>query len=252
MIDKKCQNNWIDWSNTLKFMGLVAGVYLSFGSMSRSGWVAVPVLLLWVGMRFKKSVGDILVIYSSVILIFMLICYIDQNIYHRFLSIFSETTAWFDERGDNDVSSAGIRLGLWVLSYDLISKHPFAGYGDRGYEVLLWNDPDIMRTTSEVVRNTLLKGPHNEYIASMLRSGVLGLIADIALLAIPVMVVFSGQWYNANQRKIAYMIAVLCSGLAICSMTLEVFYLKYAISFYSFMIATLLAQFVLEMPDQHR
>ena len=252
MIDNKSIFSWLIWSDVLKVSACISGIYLSLGSLSRSGWVTVPVLLLLVGMRFNLRAKTMLMTYIMATLVFIVICYFNAEVLARALSILSEPLAWFDAQQDNDITSAGIRLGLWVLGGYLIGRQPFSGYGDRGYEVLLKNDPDIIRIAPEVVRETLLKGPHNEYISSMLHSGVVGLIADVMLLCIPVIIVFGSRWYNATQSKIAYMIAVLCSGLAICGMTLEVFYLKYAISFYSFMVATLLAQFLLESQEHEQ
>ncbi len=230
----------------LKLTGLLAGIYLSLGSMSRSGWLAIPFLIALTCYKFRDNRSIITKGLFSLLLLFVIVYFFNADIQARFQSIFTEVFGWLEKKEHYDSTSGGIRLSMWVVASHLFAMNPLAGYGDLGYREALMNHPAITSLASDIARESMYNGPHNEFLANMLRSGIFGFIATALLFFAPVLTVLTTPNKNTVQLQLTYIIIALSIGLLICSMMLEVFNLKYTISFYSFMIAAIMGQFLSE------
>lgn len=223
--------------------GFVIGLYLSIGSMSRSGWLALPFLILYCAWCLRKDMlgnlnTSLLFLFLTLALFFLLILF-NELLQIRFLSIYSETSQWLNKSGEYDSSSGGTRLSMWVLSYKLFMMNPLIGYGDLGYKDLLVTDPTLISSASVMARTSMFNGPHNEILANSLRYGIFGLIATSSLFIIPAIIaVLNTQKQDNLARRLIFCFIV---GLLICSIALEVFNLKYTASFYAFLIPVLMA-----------
>ncbi len=227
---------------TTCLIGFVIGLYLSLGSMSRSGWLAIPFLTIYCIWCFRKEIAShlnvflVVVFFISLLSIFLLLS--NEAVQARFLSIYSETSEWLTKSGSYESSSGGVRLSMWVLSYKLLIMNSLMGYGDLGYKDLLITDPNLIASASEIARTSMFNGPHNEIIANSLRYGIFGLIASCTLFITPAVIALLNMRKENLAAKLIFSFTV---GLLICSVALEVFNLKYTASFYAFLIPILLA-----------
>lgn len=230
-------------------LGLVVGAYLIIGSGTRGAWLAIPFLLMAWGIINVKNNLKLTLSLSLLLLAAIWIGYaVSLNFQARVDSGFYEIHSWiFTTTKD---TSAGIRLSMWQVTWDLLQKSPFIGYGDSGYQHLL-NDQYLSRSYSPIVLETIAKaGPHNEYIANLLRSGIFGGLAIIVTLFAPLYVYLKSpskqqgavdRGFNSNHLGLALFIC-----LAISSMSVEVFNLKYTSSFYGLLIAIIYSQTISE------
>ncbi len=225
----------------LKLMGFACGLFLSVGSGSRSGWMAIPfVLALWVyfNRKNKKLVINASLILISALLITLLL---NENLQQRILSIFQEIYAWFTNQANKEEGSGGMRLTMWRMSWVLFLESPLYGYGDPlGYKHLL-DQPLVTSFAGPNALGAITLGPHHEVFGQMLRSGIFGLIAGLLLFFAP-MTVFIQQLRRNSQNLAAQVGLAFVLGLFICSLSIEVFNLKYTTSFYALMLACLGAQ----------
>ncbi len=225
----------------LKLMGFACGLFLSVGSGSRSGWMAIPfVLALWVyiNRKNKKLVINASLILISALLITLLL---NENLQQRILSIFQEIYAWFTNQANKEEGSGGMRLTMWRMSWVLFLESPLYGYGDPvGYKHLL-DQPLVTSFAGPNALGAITLGPHHEVFGQMLRSGIFGLIAGLLLFFAP-MTVFIQQLRRNFQNLAAQVGLAFVLGLFICSLSIEVFNLKYTTSFYALMLACLCAQ----------
>nr|WP_281066824.1 O-antigen ligase family protein [methane-oxidizing endosymbiont of Gigantopelta aegis] len=140
-------------------------------------------------------------------------------------------------------TSTSVRFSMWKIAWQLFLHNPIFGYGDQGYTVFL-DKPWFSSTASGFAKKTMACcGPHNELLANMLRSGILGGLSVLCLFFIP-LVLFFRNAFDSNTRiseasrlGISYIITVM-----ICSISIEVFNLKYTSTFYGLTIAGLFAQ----------
>ncbi len=225
----------------LKLMGFACGLFLSVGSGSRSGWMAIPFLLaLWafINRKNKKLVFNASLILISALLITLLV---NENLQQRILSIFQEIYAWFTNQANKEEGSGGMRLTMWRMSWVLFLESPLYGYGDPvGYKHLL-DQPLVTSFAGPNALGAITLGPHHEVFGQMLRSGIFGLIAGLLLFFAPMMV-FIQQLRRNFQNLAAQVGLAFVLGLFICSLSIEVFNLKYTTSFYALMLACLCAQ----------
>jgi O-antigen ligase len=225
----------------LKLLGFASGLFLSLGSGSRSGWMAIPfVLALWLFIQRKNKkliISTSLIFVSALVLTLLL----NENLQQRFLSIFQEAHSWFTNQANKEEGSGGMRLTMWRMSWVLFLESPLYGYGDPvGYKHLL-DQPLVTSFAGPNALGAITLGPHHEIFGQMLRSGIFGLVAGLLLFFAP-MAVFIQQLRRNFQNLAAQVGLAFVLGLFICSLSIEVFNLKYTSSFYALMLACLSAQ----------
>ncbi len=125
----------------------------------------------------------------------------------------------------------------------LFLENPLSGYGDINYPALA-SIPSIASFNTEALEFALIhNGVHNEIMQNALRSGIFGLISSLMMFCVPAVVFYRGSFSKVPSVRAAglvglcYIVAVFCFGLST-----ETFNLKYTISFYALMVATLAAQ----------
>ncbi len=226
----------------LKYAGILAGVYLEIKSQTRGAWFAEPAMLaLWVTFHWQsKSRKELLI--STLITVFATIgAYLFIDFFHdRINSIFFEIASWLNST--NIDTSAGLRLSMWQISWALFKENPFCGYGDLGYQSQLLMPQIQSAFSKEAISVMAAVGPHNEFLANMVRSGVFGFIAVSMQLFVPAIIFIKGLKSsipgvkNASAMGLCYVM-----GMFITSFSLEILTLKYTNSFYGLMIAALCA-----------
>ena len=154
----------------LKLLGFASGLFLSLGSGSRSGWMAIPfVLALWLLLNRKNKK---LIISASLIFVSTLVItlFLNEHLQQRFLSIFQEAHSWFTNQANKEAGSGGMRLTMWKMSWVLFLESPLYGYGDPiGYKHLL-DQPLLTSFAGPNALGAITLGPHHEIFGQMLRS----------------------------------------------------------------------------------
>ncbi|WP_179401737.1 O-antigen ligase family protein [Burkholderia guangdongensis] len=230
------------WSGVLltgwQSLGVLVGIYLVIGSGTRTAWYVIPVvfaLWLWLNRRHVKPwwLAACIVVLAAVLML-------DHGIAARVLSGYNEIHQWLT--GTQRDTSAGLRLTMWHMSWELFKHRPWSGYGDTGYLAYL-SQPWITSIAPPSQAIAIEHGPHNELLANLLRSGVAGGMAVLCQFLIPL----AFFW---KRRNAADAVAMRASRLGllyiVCVMSMsvgfEMFTLKYTASFYGLMIACLGAQ----------
>ena len=235
----------------LKYAGVLAGFYLEMKSQTRSAWIAEPVMLaLWIAIYWQaKSKRELLVsVLISVLAILGFYFFID--FFHvRVNSIYSEISSWLNKT--NTETSTGFRFSFWQISWVLFKQSPFCGYGDLGYQSQLLMPHIQTAFSQEAISIMGRNGPHNEYLANMLRSGIFGFIAVSVQFFAPGVVFIRGLRSSAQGIKgTGAMGLCLVMGMMITSLSQEVLTLKYTNSFYGLMIAALCASVLWKRPAE--
>ncbi|MEC4748760.1 O-antigen ligase family protein [Methylomicrobium sp. Wu6] len=242
-IDLYQRDAW--WIKSFKGLGFLVGLYLSIVSGSRTGWLALPlVLLLWLNF---KVVG-----YRAVTFAGLLLClgggYYLSDILQQRLDLAVREIMAYRWNSINPQSSVGDRLSFLRIALFLVEQSPWAGFGDQGFSAWI-NHPELNRYALANTQELALRsGFHNEIATNMVRSGIWGLLASCSLFFVPA-VFFLGKLRSATSQtsKIAllglsYFICTFVSG-----MTTEVFNLKFTASFHALMFACLLSSLLVHL-----
>ena len=221
--------------------GTILGIYLDLASGTRGSWLALfLVLILWLYFNRKKlKPASYLYLALAFSLPILTLTYTHPELYDRFLSGIRETINWLNHT--NLHSSPGYRLSIYQASWQLFLHQPLFGYGEMGFIPFLekpWFDSTATNTAKSLLTNA---GAHNEFLANLLRSGILGGLSTLGLFVIPFYIFIKNSPSTNKAAQIG--LAVILS-LSVSSLTLEILNLKYECSLFAIIIAGLIAQII--------
>lgn len=220
---------------------VLGGAYLVLGSQTRGAWIAVgPLSIVWL-LAVRRAPLRILMTSLAGVFALLIVLTLKHESYNRVLSIYQELSQWFS--GHNRETSAGIRITMWNMSWALFQNSPAFGYGEyEDYKYLLDNTW-IASVSTDQAKEAIRHGPHNQVAAEALRSGFLGILYSIGYFAIPAIVFLRGL-FSASRRlqKSAALGFCVVVAFAVFSLSMEVFSLKFAASFFGFLIAAFSAE----------
>lgn len=223
--------------------GVLVGLMLVIGSGTRGSWLAIPFILsVWLLFNYRL----IRTYLPWLLLLIIAVYFISSAGFFtypgdRSSSGFHEIINWINH---SDVDSpTGLRLSIWKISWQLFSHNPLFGYGNQGYVAFL-NEPWFSSTASPAAKEMLACcGTHNELLANTLRSGITGTLSVLFLFLAPfTLFAINAKHLNTNIAKASQLGLAYITCITICSISIEVFHLKYLSSFYGLIIAGLTAQ----------
>ncbi|WP_232453572.1 O-antigen ligase family protein [Burkholderia ubonensis] len=232
-------------ARALSIVGVVAGLYLVVGSQTRTAYLLIPIaaaLWLWL-KRPSISIKHFIVLAPLCIVTLAIVLSMHGDTSTRIVSIYHELDMWLN--GSNRDTSGGLRLTMWHMAWELFLQSPWHGYGDTGFRAYL-GEPGITAFASQSARLTIFAGPHNELLANMLRSGIAGAVAVVALFAVPIATFWRARRYSPRARLAADMGLALTICLMLAGIAFEMFTLKYTATFNGLLIAGLAGQVLAE------
>lgn len=225
----------------LKIIGFFIGLYLSIKSGSRTGWLAIPIVFLFL-LHEKidsKKISHIFYIISLACLSVVIIYFISSTVQSRINLTLHEITN-YQWSGIAPDTSVGLRITFLRMAWDIFLQSPWIGFGDIRFEFLSI-PPAIYGYASKTALDTAFQsGFHNEMVTNTIRSGIFGLFSSITLFAIPFFIFKKNikSTHKPNRvNSIFGMILIIC--MFSSSLSTEIFDLKYTASFYALMIALL-------------
>ncbi len=227
----------------LAVFGIILGIHMSIESQSRTGWLSVFLVILFLVIHlFRKTDSIKKKVIGSVILSICLLTPFLTNpqVLNRVSQAVHEIKVWQPSK-DNADTSVGMRLSFWKIGTQLFIEKPITGWGNDGFKERL-AQPDFREMASQYTRDfTLSAGFHSDIMQNAVRSGLGGLIAYLSIFLVPL--AFFIRLYLKSQSS------QLISGLAIIyvcvelisSLSTEVLSLKSTASLYGLMIVFLAA-----------
>ena len=253
LISIKLHDNNSKWLIAYKLIGFGLGIYLSILSGSRTGWLAVPVILaLWLYYDHVKFTLTTKVMSTLIIIVMIFSSYfLSSNVHQRVNDTSKDLSSYqWNTIKPNDYNSVGARISFIRIASYLFEKRPLSGWGDGNFESVI-DDPALNFSLPETKKMALGAGFHNDITANMVRSGIWGLIATIALFLIPA-IFFMRNLQSAykKQRDVAFLALSFLTCQFMSSLSMEIFNLKYSASFYGLMIAVFCGQIIYYMSKQ--
>jgi O-antigen ligase len=232
----------------LKLAGAAIGFYLSVMSESRTGWLAVPVVVaVWV-YRQKFLNGKVWrALALGLAAVSMLAFYAMSATVQQRLLLGMHEALDYPWVGTAPETSVGFRITFLRIALDMFVSSPFAGHGDNGYDLTALPRHIYTYASPESLHLAFNAGFHNEMVSNAVRFGVGGLLAAALLFFVP-MALFLRQSGSGSsiQRANALLGLVLTICFFVSSLSTEVFDLKYMASFYALMVCMLCASAIVE------
>lgn len=225
----------------LKLAGVAIGFYLSIMSGSRTGWLAVPVVMaVWVYQQ-KFSSGKVFRVLAFGLAVASMVGFYAMSVtVQQRLSLGFHEALNYSWVGLAPETSVGFRITFLRIAFDMFASSPFAGHGDNGYDLTALPQHIYTYASPESLRMAFNAGFHNEMVSNAVRFGIGGLLAAAMLFFVPfALFVRQSRSESAVQRANALLGLVLTICFFISSLSTEVFDLKYMASFYAVMVAML-------------
>ncbi len=226
----------------IKFLAFALGVYLSIRSGSRSGWAALPVVVILVFYilyrpEFWRGIIFSLFAATSVFVLYQL----NSIVKIRVDSLLLELLQYPWLGGMAQDTSVGLRVTFYRLGYFYFSQSPFFGWGERGYGDIK-DAAELLTFSTQYARDFAYSALfHSEWLTQSVRFGIFGLLGVVWVFLLPMRLFVSFIKSGDDSLKVA------CMGLAymICQLAAslgdEVFNHKGSVSFSAIIIAGLLA-----------
>lgn len=251
LISIKLHDHHSKWLILYKLIGFATGIYLSIASGSRTGWLALPIIgFLWLYFNRAKFTLPTKIIGILSILTFITSAYfLSSNVQQRVDITAKEVLAYqWNTDTPSDNTSVGARISFARMAVFLLAQKPLSGWGDGNFESVI-NDPALNFSTFETKKVALEAGFHNDITANMVRSGIWGLIATVALFLIPALFFIRNMRSKyKKQRDVAFLALAFLVCQFVSSLSMEIFNLRYSASFYGLMLAVFCGQILFYMP----
>jgi O-antigen ligase len=226
-------------SNLVLLIGFILGLYLSVKSGSRTGWLAAPIVFIFLFVMhapFKNKFASICIALLIGVAGTFTIYKTSSTVNQRVNLAIHEVSSYQLNQLNPD-NSVGMRISFFRMGLFFFSERPLSGWGDESFKEKL-NATEISFFSSSFTREFALNaGFHNEFITNMVRSGVLGLLSSLLLIATPLIIFWRLLIFNRPLAiaGVTYVICELISGLST-----EVFNLKFTAALYTFNISVFL------------
>lgn len=221
----------------LRILGGAAGLYASYMSQSRGGWVAIPVLLLIAvatlrHVSWKKRLTALLVFFA----LLAAVCVSSSIVRARFDQAVSDIHAY--EAGQLN-TSVGIRFQLWKAATLMLTRHPLVGVGRGKFHDTL----QVMHAEGVITQEaTAFEHAHNEFLYNGASLGVLGIAALLALYLMPAAYFLRAALCDDRiLRTTGAMGLTLCVGFMLFGLTEVMLIIAQTVVFYSVMVAVFTA-----------
>ena len=233
--------------NLLNLLGLAAGLYIALATQSRTGWLAVPlVLLLLLLLRTRRPLRQALPLALFLVMAAGMAAYLSSTILQeRFTQAVEEfhSYPWQGEVAPD--TSIGLRLTFWRIALQLLQERPLSGWGSS-YPAGL-ESVTITAFASPYARELVADSKfHSELGTRLVKSGLGGGVAILLLFFVPFAFLLhlprlaDSQLCAEQLHEIRLLGVTVLLCFLVTSLSTEVFNLKYVTSFFALLMSSLL------------
>ncbi|MDX3904357.1 MAG: O-antigen ligase family protein [Pigmentiphaga sp.] len=164
----------------VKFLAGLAGLYASYASGTRGGWIAIPVLLLVALLGFRRwSLRRRMAVFAALLVMGTVVGMASDTVRERV----AQSIRHLSDYGPDDLdTSEGGRLQVWAASLRMIEAYPLTGVGVKGFEPAL---EEQWRQGLVTTFAATLPHSHNDILYATATLGIPGLLAILALYLAP-------------------------------------------------------------------
>lgn len=223
------QNRYVLCSIGVLALGL--GLISSGLSISRGGWLALPIFLaflLYYLLHHKYYLVSALGVMIALAIVGWVLTDTTSPIHQRIFEG-KQNLEQFDL--ETSRTSAGYRLRMWHHALELSKQKPIIGHGPMSY---VFNDYD---EKGEIVQ--FFHHAHSGYLQTLSTLGIVGFISYLALFLFPLNY-FWRSWRENSAPEIAMSGMVLISSYMVFVLTDVIFYRSVGLLYFLLMVSLLI------------
>jgi O-antigen ligase len=220
----------------IKLAALAGGLFASYLSGTRGGWIAIPVLLAFtVAGRGWFTGRGVRVALVAIVAACAVAAASTDSIRTRFTAVAADLQKFHEGNGD---TSTGARLELWQASTRLYTEHPVLGVGRGSLAKAL----GALSAHGEAPGYIVNDRAHNDFFSILAEMGTVGVGALLLLYGATFTTFWRYRRSTDSETVTAAYLGLLVVGATILfGMTIDVLTLVMNIAFFSLTIVTLLA-----------
>jgi O-antigen ligase len=226
---------------TLKLAGFASSIVASLSTGSRGSWLAIPVLVfLWLYFRTGRRLllpGVLTLL--GVTIVAIPIIYFSPLVQARLAALLSDLAAYQHGNLSTGVTE---RVEMWRIAISLTLRESWIfglGPDEFARRVPLLVEQGIM---SKQLAPSAASELHGELVTKFVSLGLTGLVSVVAVYLVPAsLFVRALRSSNAIHQATGRLGLCFVIGFFVFGLTIEIFALKMIATFYSFMVAVLLA-----------
>jgi len=185
--------------------GAFSGVGASVLSGSRGGWVAVPLIGLFLFWECRDLLGKkrLISVFSAALLCVVIAVAIPQTgIQKRVGEAVSNIEHYVN--GSNAATSVGLRFDMWKAAIYMFKEAPFFGVGESQVQPI---KRELVAEGLIVKRAVPFNHAHNEYLQALSTRGIVGFVLLMAMYLVPLkLFLHKLRQYKDNWRIRSYAI----------------------------------------------
>jgi O-antigen ligase len=219
-------------------IALLGGILACFLSGTRMAFVAIPFLALIFFFQlgtFGRPWAYRLLTISTIIILSVSFYHLPKSpLEHRLKAGIAGAKAFFEGKSSGHYA---VHLVMWSQGWELFSKHPFIGSGNRGYEKMIKEKAAAGQIPVELEKFT---SPHNMYLANMDAYGITGLFILMGIFLTPLPKLIRAARTPGAGRDIAYAGIMLVVAFMLFGTTETIFIRNVNINFYVILLAVII------------
>ena len=168
---------------TLSVIGGLCGIVGSLLSTARGGWVALPVLLIVILYIYRHSLSKrfLLTFFGIIVVASIGISQMPNNRIMERINVAQKDIQLYLDNHDGN-TSLGARFEMWKSALEMAKEKPLFGWGIQGATEKRKLDTKEKIVTGDIGQFT---HAHNQYLDDLSKRGIVGLLALLAVLFIP-------------------------------------------------------------------
>ena len=218
-------------------LGAASGIFASLLSGARGGWLALPFALgfFYIANDFHKNKKQSFIFVAALVCLLAVVYQFQQSgfLQMRIQEAMSDLQQYTQVQNAN--TSLGIRFTLWHTGLNLVAQHPLVGWGSvANYVSITGDSADIFQRFNHF---------HNEILDAMVKRGLVGGGALLAIYCLPAFVFYRQlQQCAAQVKPLALAGLMLVLATLIFGLTQSFFSHSSGVMIYLFMLVILWAQ----------
>ena len=202
----------------LSVIGGLCGIVGSLLSTARGGWVALPILLiviLWI-YRHSLSKRFFLTFFGIIAVASVGISQMPNNRIMERIDVARKDIQLYLDKNDGN-TSLGARFEMWKSALEMVKEKPLFGWGIQGATEKRKQETKEKIATGNIGQFT---HAHNQYLDDLSKRGIIGLLALLAVLFIPLRSFMKNLKTANNEIKliatlgVAHILSVMIYGLS--------------------------------------
>ena len=190
----------------ITLIAVLAGLVAIVLSGSRGSWVSFIVLLFFylffIYRPFLKGKRKRQLFIISFTVILLSVAGLQSSINNKIETAVSSIQKW--SHGSHEFTSSGVRMEMWKAGLASSKESPWFGHGYRNANSVA---SEYATHNQEKIAN--FTHLHNEYITNIVSAGVMGLLALLALLFIPLKISLTG--FRQNGKCVYSLMGIMLS-----------------------------------------